>query len=309
MQLDRSHTVLLALSLCQCFYGIGWGRPVIAVPFRASQSQSISPTDPIPAGVMPTASTWPQFLDSVRQIVMAYTNALPDFTCTQHVLRRAKFGATGHWESVDQIVAEVSYYEKGETYKVLTIDKKPPPPDSDHKVAGFSSEGDFGNALFLLFAPESNATFWMEGPDRTRGRKTVRARFYVPQNSSRYQFVLGDQKLTTAYNGHCWIDLATRHVIRYECVAQDIPSSSPVRKSSRTTEYALTEIAGNQYWLPARTTVILQLVNKPNRPQMDFYMSIYGRPSGIIFLAVDAVNAIEYKNYRKFGTEVRLVTE
>jgi hypothetical protein len=309
MQLYRSHALLIALGLFKCLSGAGWGQPAIAAPIEASQSQSIPPSNAIPAGEMPTAATWPQFLDSVRQIVMAYTDALPDFTCTQHIQRRAKFGASGSWEAVDQIVAEVSYHEKGETYKVLTIDKKPPPPNYDVKAAGFSSVGDFGNGLYLLFAPESNATFEMEGPDRTRGRKTVRARFYVPQNSSRYQFVLGDQKLTTAYSGHCWIDLATRHVARYECVAQDIPTSSPVRKSSRTIEYALTEIAGTRYWLPARTSVVLQLVNEPPRPPVDFYMSITGRVGSNIYHVVDAVNEIEYKNYRKFGTEVRLVPE
>jgi hypothetical protein len=82
-----------------------------------------------------------------------------------------------------------------------------------------------------------------------------------------------------------------------------------VRKSSRTTEYELTGIAGIQYWLPARTTVVLQLVNKLNRPQWDFYMSIYGKESSSIYPVVDAVNEIEYKQYRKFGTEVRLVAE
>ncbi len=308
MRLYRTSALVITMGLHGYLAGTNWGRPTMITSLEASQAQPIPPANS-PAGEMPTAVTWPQFLESVRQIVMAYTDALPDFTCTQHIQRRAKFGATGNWETIDQIVAEVSYHEKGETYKVLTIDKKPLPPGTEGKVAGFSSEGDFGNALYLLFAPESNATFWMEGPDWTRGRKTARARFYVPQNSSRYQFVLGDQKLTTAYSGHCWIDLATRHVIRYECVAQDIPASSPVRKSSRTTEYGLTEIAGTQYWLPARTSVVLQLVNKPNRPQWDFYMSIYGRTSGGIYPVADAVNEIEYKHYRKFGTEVHLLTE
>ena len=296
--------VLIGLSVCT-----GWFQLTMAVSSQSPETRPKPASDSIQSGQMPTAATWPQFLESVRQIALAYTDALPDFTCTQHVLRRAKFGASGNWETVDQVVAEVSYHEKGETYKVLTIDDQPPSPDIDIKKQGVLAEGDFGNALYLLFAPASNASFRMEGQDRVRGRRTVRARFYVPQSSSNYEITLGGQKVTTAYNGRCWIDLATRQVIRFESAAQDIPASCPARKSSRSTEYDLVEIGGAKYWLPVRSLVTLQLINELHQPPIDFYKSIYGRGNGSFYPVVEAQNEMEYKHYRKFGTEVRLLTE
>lgn len=279
------------------------------VAFQAEGAQSTGSSDSLRPGETPTAANWPQFLESVRQIAMAYTKALPDFTCTQRILRRAKLGASGNWENVDQIVAEVSYRKKGETYRVLTIDNKPPSPDHDVRLRGFSSEGDFGNALYLLFAPESNASFRMESTDHIHGRKTVRVRFDVSQQNSKYEITSGGKRVITAYNGHCWIDLAARQVMRLESTAQDIPAGYPVRKSSRSTEYDQVEIAGKKYWLPVRTLVYMRLINEPQEKPMDFYKIIYGRETGVIFSVLEAQNEMEYKNYRKFDTEVRFLTE
>jgi hypothetical protein len=302
-------SLILAVGLAEPRGSIGWPAPVSTKPIGFAETQPPSPSDSFPPGQIPTAATWPQFLESVRQIALAYTDSLPDFICMQHTLRRAKLDLTGPWETVDQMVVEVSYHEKGERYKVLAIDNKPPSPNAEIKMQGFSSEGDFGSALYLLFVPESNASFQMEGLDRTHGRRTVRAHFYVPRTSSKYDITLGDQKVTTAYSGRCWIDLASRQVVRLECVAQDIPASSPVRKSSRSTEYDLVEIAGAKYWLPVRALAYMQLLNDP---QIDYYKSIYGRigtPAYTIYRALEVENEMDYRHYRKFGTEVRLAPE
>ena len=259
---------------------------------------------------MPTAATWPQFLDSVRQTALSYTNTLPDFVCTQYVKRLTKFGSSSDWKLADQIVVEITNNETGEHYRVLRINNKPPAPEIDvHMIAGFSSVGDFGNTLYLLFAPESNASFRMEGSARINGRKTVRVRFYVPQSNSRYYTGFENQKVATAYRGQCWIDLATQRVVRLESEAVDIPRSIPVRASSHSTDYDLIEITGNKHWLPVRTSAELQVVNEQYRAPVDLRGAIHGGSSDNSSGTVRVRNVIEYKEYRKFGTEVRLAPE
>jgi len=299
-------TALGLVGMLACSAGLVPGLVALA-QFTGVHSASVE--DSIPSGQMPTETTWPQFLELVRQHALAYSSALPDFTCNQHVWRRAKFGSAGAWETVDEMLVEVSYHQEGESYKVLTINNKPAPSQTNITQLGFSTQGDFGSALYLLFSPESKASFRLEGPDRTKGRRTVRARFYVSQSNSRYDISLGNEKVTTAYSGRCWIELASRQVVRLESVAREIPASSRVRESSSTTEYKLVEIAGVQYWLPTRTSVHLRVANDRSRDPIDFYRAIYGRASGAIYEMLETQNEIEYKHYRKFGSEVRIRTD
>jgi hypothetical protein len=253
---------------------------------------------------MPTPATWQQFLNSVRQIALAYTNALPDFICRQYVKRMAKFGNADDWRLVDQIVGEITNHETGEHYRVLTINNKPPSSETELNQAGFLSVGDFGNSLCLVFAPESKAAFRIEGSARINRRRTVRVWLHVPQSSSRNYIGLAETKVATACSGHCWIDLESRQPVRLELESTDIPRSFPVRKSWHSTDYGLMKIAGKGYWLPVRASADLQVVNEPYRTPVDFYRIIYGSSDGTIYPVLHVRNVIEYKDYRKFGAEV-----
>jgi hypothetical protein len=199
-----------------------------------------------------------------------------------------------------------------EHYKILTIDNRPPTTKADMRIAGFLSEGDFGNSLFQLFAPESNTSFSMEGSERVNKRKTVRVRYYMPRAHSKFYIGLGAQKVTTAYGGRFWVDLASQRVVRLEGEAREIPRSFPVEKSSHSTEYDLVEIGGENYWLPVRSSVYLQLSNERSSQQVDFYKAIYGRVDPSVnsrYPVLYAKNDLEYTQYRKFGTETRLITD
>ena len=284
-------------------------QPKAAARSQSSGPQHQSTPHSYPKGQMPTPDTLPQFIDTVRSNALAHTESLPDFICMQKTRRLANFGELADWRFVDQIVAEISYRQGKEHSRILTIDNKPPSPRQSLEIPGFSSEGDFGNALYLLFAPESNASFTMEGSERIRKRKTLRIRYYVPLPTSRFHIGLGGQIVTTPYSGRCWIDLESHQVVRLDSEAEDIPRSIPVTSSSHSTEYDLVDIAGTKYWLPVHSSVEMHLANGPQ--EMDLYKALYGRidPTGASNTArkVDARNDIEYKQYRKFGAETRLV--
>ncbi len=301
-----------AIFLAGSLIGVGQNNLILASPLDSTQKRqppaSVSPSKP---AQLPTEAAWPQFLESVRQKSLDYIGALPDFICRQQVQRMAKWGGLGSWQNVDRLVLEVSYYEKTEHYKALLKNDKPLRGDVKGKVGGIISRGDFGNALRLLFTPESNASFKREGKERIRGHAALRVSFAVPQKNSGYDVGFGDERVTVAYVGRCWIELATRQVVRLECEARDIPSSVPVRRSAHITDYDWVDIGGVQYWLPVRASVYLKLINDPHYSRMDFYATVFGGESsgGSVPPELEVRNAMEYKQYRKFGSEVRLVPE
>ena len=310
MRCDGTFSLVLAVGLMGLGGPSGWPQLASAAPFKSAETQLPAASESFPTGQMPTAATWQQFLDSVRQTVLAHISTLPNFVCTQYVKRLTKFGSLGDWRTVDEIVAEVSNHENGEHYRILTINNKPPPPETDvDMIAGFSSVGDFGNALYQVFAPESEASFRMEGAARINQRKTVRVRFHVAQSNSRYYTGWEDKKVATAYRGHCWIDLASQRVVRLESEAVDIPHIIPVRASSHSTDYDLIEITGNKHWLPVRASAELQVVNEQYRAPVDLLGAIHGGSSDTSSRTMRVRNVIEYKEYRKFGAEVRLAPE
>jgi hypothetical protein len=80
-------------------------------------------------------------------------------------------------------------------------------------------------------------------------------------------------------------------LVRLEYKALDIPKGFPIMQSEGSTDYELTDIEGNKYWLPIHAEVLL-MVDLPDRE---------GR--------VHTRNVIEFKQYRKFEAEVRIVPE
>jgi hypothetical protein len=310
VRIDGAFRWVLTVSLMGLGGPGGWPQLASAALFKSAETQPSAASESFPTGQMPTAATWQQFLDSVRQTVLAHINTLPDFVCTQYVKRLTKFGSLGDWRIVDEIVAEVSNHENGEHYRIFTINNKPHPPETGvDMITGFSSVGDFANALYQVFSPESNASFRMEGSARIHGRKTVRVRFHVAQRNSRYYTGWEDKKVATAYRGHCWIDLATQRVVRLESEAVDVPRLIPVRASSHSTDYDLIEITGNKHWLPVRASAELQVVNEQDCAPVDLLGVIHRGSGDICSRTMRVRNVIEYKEYRKFGAEVRLAPE
>src|SRR5262245_4529886 len=89
-------------------------------PGGTSGSIATSSTPESPA--TPVASTgveadWPKFLEQVRAKAIAYTDDLPNFICTQLTQRSARY-FPGGWRTVDNFVAELSYFDKKEHYKI-----------------------------------------------------------------------------------------------------------------------------------------------------------------------------------------------
>ena len=241
----------------------------------------------LPPGKVPTDQDWPQFLEAVREKATAYIDNLPNFICTQITQRFIRF-FPGGWNQVDNFVADLSFYDKTEHYKIITVANKASAGATMETLSGTRSTGEFGTTLRALFDPRTNAAFRLEGVDQTNGKDTVRVGYQVQkETSSRTINYNNERTVITAYRGRCWVDPNSYQVVRLEDKAIAIPEDFPITRSEGSTDYDLAEISGVKYWLPIRAEVML----------VEGAAKVHTR------------NVIEFKKYRKFEAEVKISTE
>ncbi len=219
---------------------------------------------------------------------MAYTDDLPNFICTQVTQRHAR-SVPGGWRPVDNFVAELTYFDKKEHYKILTLANMATTDATIENLSGTSSTGEFGTSIRSLFDPATNASFRLEGRDQSNGHETVRISYQVPHEPRGRTITYNNERtIATAYRGRCWIDPSSFQLVRLEYKALNIPKDFPITRSEGATDYDLAEIGGKKYWLPVRAEVLL-LVERDAK--------------------LHTRNVIELKRYRKFEAEVRIVPD
>ena len=253
-----------------------------------SIAASSTPESPAtPAASTGVEADWPKFLEQVRAKAIAYTDDLPNFICTQLTQRSARY-FPGGWRTVDNFVAELSYFDKKEHYKILTVANQATTTATMENLSGTRSTGEFGSSMRTLFEPATNAVFRLEGREQTNGRETIRLGYQVArETSSRSINYNNERTIITAYRGRCWIDPESFQVVRLEDKAINIPPDFPITRSDGATDYDLADIGGRKYWLPIRAEVLL----------VEGGAKLHTR------------NVIEFKRYRKFEAEVRIVPD
>ncbi len=230
---------------------------------------------------------WPRFLESVRAKAVAYIDDLPNFICTQVTQRHARY-FPGGWRPVDNFVAELTYFDRKEHYKILTVANKVASDATMENLSGTRSTGEFGSSMRSLFDPATNASFRLEGRDQTNGHEAIRIGYQVPQESSSRAINYNNERtVITAYRGRCWIDPKSFQIVRLEDKAIGIPQDFPITRSEGATDYDLADIGGRKYWLPVRAEVLL----------IEGGAKLHTR------------NVIEFKRYRKFEAEVRIIPD
>ncbi len=267
----------------------------VATPKAAATPAAAAATVPAATTVrsgLPDRETWPQFLEEVRSTAMAYTENLPNFICTQITQRYLRRLPKTGWVRVDNFVAELTYYDKQEHYKLVSVGNRTAASDATlESLKGTTSTGEFGSSLNYLFDPATGTQFRFEGIDHSRGSPTVRVGFRVPKKTSKRSIIFkeGTTELgvVTPYRGRCWIDPDSLQVVQIKERAYRIPDTFPITRSEGSTQYDRVEIAGQQHWLPVRAEVLLE--NRTAR--------------------LHTRNVIQFKQYRKFGSEVKFLSD
>jgi hypothetical protein len=253
--------------------------------------------DPVGTKLPPPAEA-DQILEKTRENTQNVLDEMPDFVVKQIITRSEAFAGTGNWKPYDTLVIAVSFSnEKGEQYRVMA---KNGAPVTDSVTAGnysgldgATSGGEFVEDLAKIFKPDSKTHFEVLTTDALRGHRAIVFEYTINIENNKgggvglkgpaYQSTPAGQK------GRIWVDRDTCRVLRIEYVLTDIERTFPVKAVSKYIDYDMVEIAGQKYLMPTLS---------------DFRGTV--EQSGHRF---ESRNLIKFRNYQKYGTEVKILDD
>ncbi len=256
--------------------------PDRGVPTGSSTATLSVKAPPIPP---PNSVREREIREAMTQYAMNYTANLPNFVCVQ--VTRQYVDPTGgdNYRSIGTILARVSYNEGQEKYNVYS--QYGHLVDTDMRGlrgGGASSTGEFGSLMREIFEPKSEAEFGWDHWATLRGRRMAVFNYFIDSGHSNWSITYDGggpdgQRIITAYRGLVYADAQTGEISRIKFVAVGIPKGFPVQEASEILDYDLAEISGQKYVCP----LVAQLWMRAGRESTH--------------------NEIEFRNYRKFGTE------
>jgi hypothetical protein len=252
------------------------------------------------ASALPSETEGQELLDRTRNVTLAAANAMPDFLVKQIIKRSYAYGNTTNWKQQDNLTIAVGYRaNQGEEYKVLTVDGMPVPADvkasgdySKYVPKGASSSGvEYISALADIFKPESKAEFRVVDTDVIQTRRTVVYEYAIKRDFSQLSLTVADNnaRAVVGSRGRLWIDRELDRVLRFEQIATEIPPDFPITAASSLIDYDWVNINDHKYLLPSHSEILLTTVNPK--------------------FVVQSRNDVRFRNYQKFGAELKVVDE
>jgi len=234
---------------------------------------------PIPG---PDSIEQAKIIDEVRNYVKNYTKQLPNFICVEVLRRDVDPTGTGNtWRHMDTDTIRLSYYEHHEDYQVVLVNNLPVNNMKMEQLGGTISAGEFGSMMKDIFEPETETRFAWERWATLRGRRTYVFAYDVEQSRSKYHVsVEKTMEIVPAYRGLVYVDRDTKMVTKITMIPYDMPAGFPIREIHTSLDYDFTKIGDNEFLLPLKAVVTSTRANN--------FMS---------------KNDIEFRLYRKFGTE------
>ena len=266
---------------------LGAGPKTVAILRELGDASTTLPvaTPPPPKPVYvppppPSSIEQEKIIDEARDYALNYTKQLPNFICVQVTRRDYDPTGTGNnWYHQDTITARLSY-NGSENYEVILHNNQPVTNATMRQFGGTSSEGEFGSMMKEIFEPDTHTEFSWDHWGKLRGRKTYVFAYDVQQEYSKYRVEADNtQTIVPAYRGLVYIDEDTKMVVKIVMTPHDMPSSFPIHDITSSLDYDLETIGDQQFMRPLKSV----LTSKRDR-QM-------------------SKNDIEFRLYRKFGTE------
>jgi hypothetical protein len=151
-------------------------------------------------------------------------------------------------------------------------------------MKGPLSVGEFGGVLKSVFATTSQAAFQWKETDELNGGAVQVFDYTVEQPHSKFTVVGTDgRQIFVGFHGKVFIDSTTRSVRRVTLIA-DVPAKFSIRASSIRVDYDYVGINDHDYLVPVSAEMRL------TKGKHD-----------------TALNTIEFRNYKKFGSNMRVV--
>jgi hypothetical protein len=223
-----------------------------------------------------------KIIQETREYVKNYTKNLPNFICVQVTRRDVDLTGVGTaWHRMDTITTKLSYNEGREDYQVVLVNNTTPPPGTTmDKLPGTISMGEFGSMMKQIFDFSSNASFEWDHWGTLRGRTTYVFAYDIQQQYSQFH-VIADKTndIVPAYRGKVYIDKDTKMVTEITQVPYDIPATFPTHDLAMQLDYDFTKIGDSEFLLPLKSVNSSKSTRSLSK------------------------NEIEFRLYRKFGTE------
>lgn len=242
-----------------------------------------SSTDPLPP---PSDAELQAMIDDARKRALGWSDTLENFLCFEITNHSVDTTGEGDWKHTDTLVELMKYVDHGESRTTLMLNGDPNSvaPDQLHFI---HSAGEFGAMFHVLFNPAAKTVFKWKGYAVLDGQPVDVFTFQVARANSGYD--LSDRINHTrpvGFHGLLYLEPATRSVRRISIDADDIPTSLLIRASSMSVDYSWVSMQDHDFLLPVRGAVSLQETRRRA-----------------------VLNEFEFRNYHRFGSQSRLVTD
>ncbi len=230
----------------------------------------------------PSSVRQQEILDSVKQYALNYTQNLPNFICTQVTRRYVDFDHSNSYHIIDTAFTHLGYNDGHEDYRTYSVNGQLVDYGMEQlgKRGGLVSSGEFGSLMREIFEPQSQAEFGWDHWGTIRGKLMAVYNYFIDSGHSQYSISYENtQRIITAYKGLVYADQNTGVISRITFQAVDIPSSFPVKSAYEILDYDDMNINGQPYICPLAAKVWLVGGGQKTK------------------------NEIEFRNYRKYGTE------
>jgi VWFA-related protein len=280
-------------------FTVGGAAPVTAGKSSDSEIKAIAapPDVSVPGQLNITASKVPSaalsaqdaalLVEDARQRALSYSESLPNFMCLEVTNRSVDPSGIGNWKLKDSIVELLRYRDKQETRTTIEVNGQTSEISHD-AMKGTLSSGEFGGMLKLIFSPAAKARFdWKETDDLNSGTVQV-FNYSIDRANSKFGVVgTNGREVIAGLHGQVFIDSTTRSVRRITLIA-DLPKPLPkdfsTSASAMRVDYDYVSINDHDYLLPV--TGEMRITK--------------GRHSM-------AMNTMEFRNYKRFGSNMRMV--
>ncbi len=224
-------------------------------------------------------------LENARRRALNYSASLPNFACIETTNRSVDRAGNTEWRHLDSLVELLQYRDRQESRMTLEVDGKPSRVERV-ELGGAIVKGEFGEILRAVFDPSVDARFTWTSAVEVAGQPTQVFAYQIAQSNSGFTLTGGyNQRITVAFHGFVYIDSATFGVRRITLEA-DAPGGFSIHSTSIAVDYDFVNIALHDYLMPVRATVVVHQGKKETLR-----------------------NQMEFRNYRRFGSKVKLVQE
>jgi hypothetical protein len=216
-----------------------------------------APAIPKPKPVMltePDSVERQRILDAIRDYALNYTQNLPNFICTQVIRRQEDHTGTGdHFQSVDKIQEQLTYYEHQEKYKVMAVNGGMVENRDHMKMGGAMSSGEFGSMMYEIFEPGTAAQFEWTKFGKIDGVIMNVFSYSIPQERSHYSISWNNEKtVISGYHGQVYARQDTNAIIKITLECDSIPHDFPVQDVKQDLWYGVVKISDREFVLPTK---------------------------------------------------------